>query len=542
MRSALLVAVLATVTIPAQAQRIDPGRQLLEELQQRQLEREEQREPADIRIKPEAKPAPAADEGICFDIDRIDLEGATLLDAEVRDPLLARYTGKCLGRKELNELLAALTQAYVDRGYVTTRVYIPPQNLSTRVLKLLVIEGRIERLYMNQDADADRRRVGAAFPTEAGDKLRLQDLEQGLDQLNRVPSSNATLQLQPGAEPGGTVVAIEDRAERRYRAYIGYDNYGQERTGEQRISIGAEADNLLSLNDTWALVYAGSLDTNAIAGNGSMGLGNWTLGISGSYSEFLQLLTPDVELFGRSTVVGLSAERLLHRSQTVKSSAVLLLDRKWFRRYVNDVDLIPQDLTVVHAGARGQIRSPDGILFLDGALAVGLTALGATRDPANLPADVPRAQFTKFEAGMTWLGRIGSFPLRASLRGQYSLDSLYSSEQVVLGGFYTVRGYGESVAFGDSGWYSRNELAFPLRPGLLVTEGFDWSSRLQPYAFLDGGQVFSKSGLFEHSLGGVGLGLRLAARPVSLDLAAAYPFIRNSLPRQEFYFRIALQI
>lgn len=542
MRSALLMTALAIAVLPAQAQRTDPGRQLLEELQQRQLEREESREPGKIEVKPEAKPAPAPDDGICFDIDRIDLEGATLLDPEVRDPLLARYTGKCLGRGEINALLAALTQAYVDRGYVTTRVYIPPQNLSSRVLRLLVIEGRIERLYMNQDADADRRRVWAAFPTGAGDTLRLQDLEQGLDQLNRVPSSNATLQLQPGAEPGGTVVAIQDRAENRLRAYVAYDNYGQQRTGKRRISLGAEADNLLSLNDTWALVYAGTLDTNAVAGNGSIGLGDWTFGVSGSYSEFLQQLTPDTELFGRSTIVGLSADRLLYRSSTTKSSAAFALDRKRFRRFVNDVALIPQDLTVARAGARSQIRSPDGILFLDGVLAVGLTALGATRDPAGLPPDAPLAQFTKFEAGVTWLGRVADFPLRASLRGQYSLDPLYSSEQIVLGGFYTVRGYGESVAFGDSGWYSRNELAIPLRPGSLDFEGIDWSRHLQPYAFLDGGQVFSKSGLFERSLGGVGLGLRLAKRPVSFDLTLAYPFIRNSLPRQEFYFRVALQI
>jgi hemolysin activation/secretion protein len=209
---------------------------------------------------------------------------------------------------------------------------------------------------------------------------------------------------------------------------------------------------------------------------------------------------------------------------------------------VNDVALLPQDLTVARAGARSQIRSPDGVLFLDGALAVGLTALGATEDPSGLPTDAPHAQFTKFEAGVTWLGRIGNLPLRASLRGQYALDALYSSEQIVLGGAYTVRGYGESVAFGDSGWFSRNELAFPLRAGLLVTEGFDWSPHIQPYAFLDGGQVYSKSGFFEESLGGVGVGLRVAKRPVSLDLTLAYPFIRNSLPRQEFYVRLALQI
>lgn len=541
MRTALVLAGLAILAAPAAAQ-IDPGQRLLEELQQRQLEREERRPPGTIELKPDARPAPAPDDGICFDIDRVELEGATLIDAETRDPVLATYTGRCLGRAEINALLAALTEAYVARGYVTTRVYIPPQNLSSRTLKLLVIEGRIERLYMNQDADADRRRAWAAFPTGPGEPPRLQDLEQGLEQLNRVPSARATVQLQPGTAPGGTVVAIEDRPEDRFRGYVGYDNYGQNRTGERRFNLGIEADNLLSLNDTWAIVYAGSTDTNAVAGNGSIGFGNWTFGVSASYSEFLEHLTPDVELFGRSTVAGLLVERLLARTSAAKTSVAFLLDRKWSRRYVNDVELIPQDLTVARLGPRGQIRFAEGLLFADGALSVGLTALGATRDPDPMPPDAPVAQFTKLEGGVTWLGRIQSASLRASLRGQYAFDPLYASEQVVLGGANSVRGFAEAVAFGDSGWYTRNELALLLRQGALELAGIDWSRNVQPYLFLDGGQVFSRFTRLDRSLAGTGVGLRFARRPLSFDLTLAYPFIRDDLPTQSFNFRVALQL
>lgn len=535
------MAALAIAAMPVAAQ-VDPGQRLLEELQQRQLERGERREPGKIEIKPETRPAPAPDDGICFDIDRIELEGATMLDEEVRAAVLARYTGKCLGRTEINALLAALTEAYLARGYVTTRVYIPPQNLSSRVLKLLVIEGRIERLYMNQDADADRRRAWAAFPAGPGDTLRLQDLEQGLEQLNRVPSARATVELQPGSEPGGTVVAVADRPQDAFRGYVGYDNYGQRRTGERRFNLGIEADNVFSLNDTWAFVYAGSLDTNAVAGTGSIGLGNWTLGASASYSEFLEHLTPDVELFGRSTVAGLQVDRLIDRTSTTKTSVAALLDRKWTRRYVNDVELLPQDLTVARFGPRSQIRFPQGILFADGALSVGLTALGATRDPDGLPPDAPAAQFTKFEAGVTWLGQLDAAMLRASIRGQYSLDPLYSSEQVVLGGANSVRGFAEAVAFGDSGWFTRNEVSFLLRQGMLELAGSDWSRDVQPYVFLDAGQVFLHVGRFDRTLAGAGVGLRLARRPLSLDVALAYPFIRDDLPTQAFNFRVALQL
>jgi hemolysin activation/secretion protein len=538
----LSIAALVAIASPAAAQPpVDPGQRLLEQLQQRQLEREEKRAPGAIEIKPEPRPTPAPDEEVCFEIDRIELDGATLLEPATRDAILARYAGRCLARKDINELLGALTAAYVERGYVTTRVYIPAQNLSTRVLRLLVIEGRVERLRLNENAAADRRRAAAAFPVAPGDILRLPDIEQGLDQLNRVPSARANVQLEPGAEPGATVVVARDRPEDRFRGYVGFDNFGQEATGEQRINLGVEADNVLSLNDTWAFVYAGTLDTNALAANGSVGLGYWTLGALFSYSEFLLRLTEDAELFGRSMVAGVFADLLVGRTRATKTSLVFQLDRKWLRRYVNEVELIPQDLTVLGLGARSQIRLPAGVMSIDGTFSAGLDALGATTDH-GLQSDEPRAQFTKVDAGVSWLGRLGPVTLRSTWRGQYSEDPLYGSEQIVLGGAHTVRGYEEAAAFGDSGWFTRNEVAYDLRPGVLELGGLHWAPFLQPYLFADGGQVFLRAGDTSRSVGGVGAGLRLGDRWLSVDLALAYPFVRNELPRQEVFARVVLQL
>jgi hemolysin activation/secretion protein len=541
LRRFLAVAALLAAASPAAAQPpVDPGQRLLEQLQQRQLEREEKREPGEVEIKPEAPPPPAPDEGVCFEIDRIVLDGATLLEPAARDAILARYAGRCLSRKDINRLLGALTEAYVERGYVTTRVYIPPQNLSSGVLRLLVIEGRVERLQLNENSAADRRRAAAAFPLAGGDILQLRDIEQGLDQLNRVPSARASVQLEPGTEPGATVVVARDHPQDRFRGYVGYDNFGQEATGEQRIQFGVEADNVLSLNDTWALVYAGALDTNAVAANGSVGLGHWTLGALFSYSEFLLRLTPDAELFGRGMVAGMFVDLLLGRTRTTKTSLVLQLDRKASRRYVNDVELVPQDLTVAQLGARSQIRLPAGAVFIDGTFSVGLDVLGATSDHGAQP-DEPRAQFIKLDAGVSWLGRLGRATLRSTGRGQYSEDPLYGSEQIVLGGAHTVRGYEEAAASGDSGWFTRNELTFDLRPGALELGGTHWSPSLQPYLFADAGQVFLRAGGSSRSVGGIGTGLRVSGTWLSVDLALAYPFVRNDLPRQEVFARVVFQ-
>src|SRR3546814_5010894 len=56
--------------------------------------------------------------------------------------LVADYVGQCVGKAEIDAILARITQYFIDRGLVTTRAYIPPQDLRTGLLKLVVVEGK----------------------------------------------------------------------------------------------------------------------------------------------------------------------------------------------------------------------------------------------------------------------------------------------------------------------------------------------------------------------------------------------------------------
>lgn len=72
---------------------------------------------------------------------------------------------------ELEAILAALTKNYVDRGYVTTRVCLPAQDLQTGVLEIRAIEGTIERFELQQTGRPDSSTwVRGAFPAKPGDK------------------------------------------------------------------------------------------------------------------------------------------------------------------------------------------------------------------------------------------------------------------------------------------------------------------------------------------------------------------------------------
>jgi hemolysin activation/secretion protein len=71
------------------------------------------------------------------------------------------------GRAQLNELLKVITDHYIEKGLVTSRAYLPQQDLSGGHLKVLVVEGRLEGLKGAQGSQLSERELGMAFPASA---------------------------------------------------------------------------------------------------------------------------------------------------------------------------------------------------------------------------------------------------------------------------------------------------------------------------------------------------------------------------------------
>jgi len=73
----------------------------------------------------------------CFSISLVNVE-ASLLSRQLLDPVLTPYRNKCIGLADINVLLKELTNLYMDAGYITSRVYVPEQDIAgTKVLRLV---------------------------------------------------------------------------------------------------------------------------------------------------------------------------------------------------------------------------------------------------------------------------------------------------------------------------------------------------------------------------------------------------------------------
>ena len=161
------------------------------------------RSPAPKLVLPEA-------EYPCFSIRSISLEDCTGVFAwalAAANPAEDPAVGRCLGAAGINMLMSRVQNAVMARGYVTTRVLARPQDLEDGHLVLTLIPGRVRAVRISADSDA-RAELSNAIPIRAGDVLNLRDLEQGLENLKRLPSVEADIRIEPGGLPGESDLVV----------------------------------------------------------------------------------------------------------------------------------------------------------------------------------------------------------------------------------------------------------------------------------------------------------------------------------------------
>lgn len=240
-----------------------PGEQdFIRDRQDRLLQEQRQRL-EELKKLPGEQARPSAraamEDARCFTIQRIDIQGADTLGPAQRTELVQPYLGQCLGVAQLNELLGVVTDRYLQLGLVTSRAYLPQQDLSTGILTLQVVEGRLEGIRPADDSGLSPREVNMAFPGHVGELLNLREVEQLVDQLNRLPSNGAQMELAPGEAVGGSTVLVRNAAQKPWRASLSRNNDGQRSTGQQQWGTLINRSGIIE-SDSFFNITAANLD------------------------------------------------------------------------------------------------------------------------------------------------------------------------------------------------------------------------------------------------------------------------------------------
>ena len=487
-----------------------PGDQdLIRDRQNRLLEEQRRRldELQDLpgkATKPQAPALPA--DSRCFPIKDIELKGADSLSATDRTRLLKPYVGQCLGVAQLNELLKDITDHYIDKGRVTSRAYLPQQDLSSGHLQVLVVEGKLEGLKGAQGSNITDRELAMAFPGKVGEALNLREVEQLVDQLSRLPSKQAQMELTPGSQIGGSVVLVKNPPQKPWRASLSRHNDGQKSKGEQQWGAGLEWDSPLGLADQ--LVLRGGHDAisdHQKTSKNSMLYYNvpwgwWNFSYTYNDSDYRTYgFTDDYKYKqnGDSQNHQLRAERVIHRDDVSKTSVNVGMAHLRTNNYILDTRTKPSSnrLSELQVGFNHGRRIGTSFVNLDVGMQNGIGLFDAQ---ANEERDAygnrqPSARYRKYTATVSYLQPFSlwgeSFSFSSLATGQRSEDILFSPQRMSLGGSASVRGFKDQQLSGDSGGYWRNDVRW-ARPVTL-----DW---LRPAFAEYGASVGYDQGVISH--------------------------------------------
>ncbi|WP_339457434.1 ShlB/FhaC/HecB family hemolysin secretion/activation protein [Pseudomonas sp. EA_65y_Pfl1_P120] len=448
---------------------------LIRDRQDRLLE-EQQRRLEDLKDLPGKTAAPAnptASAGTrCFAINTIELTGADALSESERTRLLKPYIGQCLGVPQLNDLLKVITDHYLAKGLVTSRAYLPQQNLASGNLKVQVVEGRLEGLKGAEGSGITDRQLAMSFPGKPGDLLNLREIEQMVDQLNRLPSNQAQMELAPGKAVGGSEVLVKNTPQKPWRVGLSRHNGGQRSTGEQQWGASFDWDNPLGVADQLSL--RGGHDAvsdhqktsrNSML-NYNLPFGWWNLNYTYSETEYRSLAQASGFNFkqsGDSQNHQLRLERVIHRDALSKTSLSTGVATLRTNNFIEDskLALSSNRLSEAQFGINHGRRIGGSFLNIDLGMQDGIGAFDAQANHNPRPGQAD-ARYRKYTATLSYLYPFKlwgeSFSFSSLMTGQRSEDVLFSPQRLSLGGQSSIRGYRDQSLSGDSGGYWRNDL------------------------------------------------------------------------------------
>lgn len=474
--------------------------------------------------------------GACHNVISIDILGADLLDADDKGALVQGLLGRCMGAADIEKLMGAVTRHYIERGFITTRAYLPAQDLGSGKLQLLVVEGRIESLRVEGDPDK-RINLGLAVPARAGDLLNMRDLEQAVDQINAVSANKVKLDLVPGAKPGQTAVVFRNKAGNVATFEGSADNQGSEATGKNGVSGTLTLGGVMGLNENLALTYRTATPSTSQAGNDSVSLGltvpngYGSYGISTSVSNYSTgLTTPGgraMVAFGKSTNWSLTAERVTARDQDSRHALVATLSTVDSKNYIDMgsmgtifVNPTSRRATSIAAGLKSTMLVGGGSFNVRPELALGLNEMGNLPAGVNADSDGPQAEFTKATLDASYEKHFDfskqDWSWNSTFKGQYSAEQLLSSQQLLIGGIGSIRGFVNNSLSGDSGYYWRNELGLNHKLSL-----GDTRFTTKTYIGYDIGSVRNNApgAVSGTQMSGVVLGLNAQFKAASIELS-----------------------
>jgi hemolysin activation/secretion protein len=439
------------------------------------------------------------------------------------------YLGQAVTLKSLGDMTRSIVAYFRDHDRPVVNVFVPEQSITSGYVQVVVVISRVEKVDATGAHWFSNKMLKAEVSLRPEEPISGSQMNSDLAWINRNPFLQSDILMAPGNAPGTTDILLRTQDRFPLRVYTGFEDSGNQYTGNDRILTGFNYGNLFGVGQQLSYQFTTGLDVNKFtaqsgtyviplpwrhmltffgsyaSSSANLGTGLSSGGVNWQVSGRYEIPLPGTQDFTESITGGFDFKR---------SNNDLIFNVATVSNVFTDVD---QFVLSYQASYRDDYGSTSGSVtgfFSPGGISNNNDSADYEANRAGAKASYVYGQFT--------LNRVTRLPydFTWTVRGelQESDANLLPSEQLGMGGYETVRGYDERAANGDNGFLVSTEVATPPVSLLQLFGNQKVKDQLQFLGFVDYGgtslhHVTPADVNPNSNLLGVGPGLRYVINP-----------------------------
>mgnify|MGYP005839501307 CR=1 FL=1 len=495
---------------------------------------------------PTTPPTPIAPDSPIIQVQEIQVTGSSVFDEEELKLLVQPYEGRALTIEQLREVADAITQLYLERGYITSRAILVDQVLPPEgaVVEIRVIEGSLEEIRIEGTRRVNPGYIRSRVRLGAGTPLSTAELEDQLRLLRADPLfENVEASLRAGTQVGQSVLIVRVVEADPFEGSVGIDNYSPPSVGSERLGLNLLYRNLTGIGDAISTSYyhttRGGADNFELVYRVPVNPMNGALQLRTSINrnEIVDEEIRDLNIEGDSDLYEISFQQPLIRTPREEFALSLAFTLQESQTLISgfgfpgpgaDEDGITRT-SVIKFGQDYLRRDIRGAWSLRSLFSLGTGWFDATVNPNPQPDG-------RF---FSWLGQVQRVQVLSEdnflIIGadiQLTPNSLLPSQQFVVGGGQSLRGYRQNVRARDNG------VRFTIEDRITLERDESGAATFQLAPFFDAAYVWNdpdtdpnirrslRETQREKFLSGLGLGIIWEPEPgLNLRLDLALPLV-----------------
>ncbi len=466
---------------------------------------------------------------VVFTLKDIKVTGNDSIGRDQIDPQISEFIGKSVRFRDLQQIGTRIKNVYRSNGFIAVYVYMPPQDVTSGVVEFAVVEGKLGNISVSGNKWFSERIIKKMLRLTPGSVVTMTGLKRGLAYINKNQDIKTKGVLKPGAETRTTDVNVDVKDKFPYHLSTDVNNLGTDNTGRTRWGVAALATNLLGQMDqlstrfqlgsrTWAIGTSYNIPINSMGTSLGYSYSHSSVDVGGDFKAL------DIEGTANTHSVDINQE-VLHES--IFDNSVYIegglnsgFDFKSIENKILGAKAGHDELRILNVGVNLEENDNYGKTYFPHTFSFGFSDFLGASD--NVDSGAIRrgtgGQFFIYRSSLARYTRL-PFDMTYAFRSQFQLtpDTLPSSEQLRLGGAFSVRGYAEGDYLADYGAFASNDIYIPTyffpKDWKLPYSSEPLRQQIQGVAFFDfgGGQLRSVNNGEDPSkfLVGMGGGLRV---------------------------------